>query len=191
MNYLTHLFLSPEEPLLVQGNFMGDLIRRKEEAMLGEGHKKGIALHRFIDHHTDHHPIVTRHRATLYPHFRKYAGVILDIYYDHLLFLNWDNLSDEDFEDFEQRMYDHLTHDLGNLPERVQSIVSGMTTSKWLKTYTSEQGMRNVIERTKMKMSKPEHIGDAMLILSNAREEWKKDHQRLILDLQSTIKAWF
>jgi acyl carrier protein phosphodiesterase len=191
MNYLSHLFLSPEEPLVIQGNFIGDIIRRREEILLHEGHKTGVALHRFIDHQTDHHPIVVKHRGALYTHFRKYAGVILDIYYDHLLFLNWADLANEPFLDFEQRMYGHLTFELESLPERIQIIINGMTSSRWLRTYTSEEGMRRVIERTKMKMSRPEYVGDVMSILSDNQEEWREHHRELIIDLQKSIRSRF
>ena len=102
MNFLAHLYLSGEEEPVLLGNFMADFVKGNPEARLrtilppevvASGIFpeliRGIQLHRHIDHFTDTHPIVERTKARLRPEFRKYAGVISDMFYDHFLAAEW------------------------------------------------------------------------------------------------------
>ena len=45
----------------------------------------GIRLHRAIDVYTDGHPEVLAAKAQLPPPYRRYAGILLDMWFDHCL----------------------------------------------------------------------------------------------------------
>ena len=86
MNFLAHIYLSGENDLLKIGNFMADGIHGKAPESLPADVQKGIVLHRHIDTYTDAHPIFRQSTKRLHPVYHHYAGVIIDIYYDHFLF---------------------------------------------------------------------------------------------------------
>ena len=103
MNYLAHLFLSGKDEALIIGNLITDMISKADERTLSEEILRGVKLHRKIDDLTDSHPVFIDHKRSLYPHFRKYSPVVLDIVYDYLLESNWSIFSDEHFEDFSKQ----------------------------------------------------------------------------------------
>jgi acyl carrier protein phosphodiesterase len=80
MNYLAHLYLSADRPLLAIGNFIADHVKGSMADQYDGEVRDGIRLHRMIDEFTDSHPIVEKSKARLRPDFRKYAPVIVDLY---------------------------------------------------------------------------------------------------------------
>ncbi len=55
----------------------------------------GIRLHRAIDTYTDAHPVVLAAKAQLPSPYRRYAGILLDMWFDHCLaqdFSRWHGL---------------------------------------------------------------------------------------------------
>ena len=88
MNYLAHLYLSGESEDLRFGNFIADSIRGKELARYQDGVLQGIMMHRAIDFYTDSHTTVNKSVARLKPGFKRYAPVIIDVFYDTILPLN-------------------------------------------------------------------------------------------------------
>jgi acyl carrier protein phosphodiesterase len=75
------------------GNFIGDTIKGRKYENLQPYVRKGVLMHRAIDDFTDRHPINAKIRKMLHPEFGKYAGVYLDMFYDHFLAAGWDNFS--------------------------------------------------------------------------------------------------
>jgi len=94
MNYLAHLLLSNYHEDIMIGNFITDFITKPQERDFDSKIQVGIQLHRMIDEFTDDHPIVKESLSRLRKHQGKYAPVVLDICYDHLLARNWDKYSD-------------------------------------------------------------------------------------------------
>ena len=71
------------------GGFLGDYIKGRLENRFSLEIERGIRLHRAIDQYADSHPTVKDSYERLDPKFRRYAGIITDIVFDHLLALNW------------------------------------------------------------------------------------------------------
>ncbi|MBA2077023.1 MAG: hypothetical protein BGP10_07845 [Rhodanobacter sp. 68-29] len=92
MNHLAHLLLAgPDEPLRL-GGLLGDFVRGAPDPALPPRVAQGIRLHRAIDAYTDSHPEVVAARARFAPPYRRYAGIALDVWFDHCLardFARW------------------------------------------------------------------------------------------------------
>jgi acyl carrier protein phosphodiesterase len=103
MNHLAHVLLAGDEEWLRLGGLMADFVRGKPDASLPPRLVAGIALHRAIDGFTDAHPDVVAARGLFVPPYRRYAGILLDMWFDHCLardFARWSTqplarLSDE------------------------------------------------------------------------------------------------
>ncbi len=106
MNFLAHLYLSGKNEELIVGNFIADHVKGNNVFKYNEGIQKGIRLHREIDTFTDTHPVFLKSKNRLATDYRKYAGVIVDMFYDHFLSANWKLYDDEDLESFVDRMHD-------------------------------------------------------------------------------------
>ncbi|MGN2253129.1 ACP phosphodiesterase [Frateuria sp. GZRe12] len=95
MNHLAHALLAGADEGRILGGVLGDFVRGTPDAALPTGVREGIALHRAIDGYTDRHPEVLAARALFEPPYRRYAGIALDMWFDHLLardFARWSPL---------------------------------------------------------------------------------------------------
>lgn len=145
MNFLAHIYLSGDDELVKIGNFMADGIRGKQFEKYPETIQKGILLHRAIDTYTDAHPVFRKSTKRLHERYHHYAGVIVDIYYDHFLAKNWNNYSDEDLEVYISRFYQsmHTHYDL--LSEKAQNILPYMEKQNWLLNYQFIEGIQQIL----------------------------------------------
>lgn len=92
MNHLAHALLAGSDPDCVIGSMLGDFVRGPIDPALSPQIRIGLRLHRAVDVFTDAHPTVVLARALFAPPFRRYAGIILDVWFDHLLaggFSHW------------------------------------------------------------------------------------------------------
>jgi acyl carrier protein phosphodiesterase len=132
---------------------MADFVKGKDYQKYPAAIQKGILLHREIDHYTDQHRYVLTSKRRLQPRYRHYAGVIVDMYYDHFLANNFQQYHKEqlpNFCDFVYRtVYDH--HHL--LPAKVKHLIEHMSAGNWLLSYAQlsgiEQALGGISRRTK------------------------------------------
>lgn len=85
MNYLAHIYLSGNDRQRQVGNFIGDFVKGNRYEEYPAKVREGILLHRQIDSFTDSHPLVLDAIAMLRPEFGRYSGIIMDVFFDHLL----------------------------------------------------------------------------------------------------------
>jgi len=123
MNLLAHALLAAPDADLMLGGLIGDFVRGRADPALPSGVSAGIALHRAIDGYTDRHADVTAARALFDPPLRRYAGVLLDIWFDHLLARAWPAYSQESLDDFSRHVRDLLDERQNLVPERMKGFV--------------------------------------------------------------------
>lgn len=145
MNFLAHIFLSNDNDLIKIGNFMADGIRGKHYEHLPEEVQKGIVLHRAIDTFTDSHPIFRESTKRLHEKYHHYAGVIVDVFYDHFLAKNWHQYSDEKLDDFVERFYQSLRDNYDWLTEKTQGMMPYMIKYNWLVNYQYKEGISRIL----------------------------------------------
>lgn len=141
MNYLAHAFLSGNNDDLLIGNFIADGIRGNQYTHLPEEIIRGIRMHRAIDTFTDEHPINAEIRSLFYPTAGKFAGVVLDVFYDHLLADHWSRYSAGKLELFVDHCYDVVERNQHHLPERTAFMFPYMRQFNWLLNYRLEEGI--------------------------------------------------
>ncbi len=145
MNFLAHIYLSGDNDLIKIGNFMADGIRGKHYEYLPAEVQKGIVLHRAIDTYTDSHPIFRQSTKRLHHRYHHYAGVIVDVFYDHFLAKNWSNYSNEKLEDFVERFYQSLETHLDILTEKTLHMKPYMIQHNWLVNYQYTKGIARIL----------------------------------------------
>lgn len=161
MNFLAHLYLSGDNPDLLLGNFLGDLVRNRDLPALPVTVQEGIRLHRFIDSFTDQHPMVRLGTTRLRPLHGKYAPVVLDVLYDFVLSQNWDRYHSEPLDTFRAGVYRQLLERKNLVPPRLQERLELMVADDWLRHYSSEEGLNAVFERMKHRVSRPDLLANA------------------------------
>ncbi len=124
---------------------MADGIRGKQFEHFPEDVQRGILLHRFIDTYTDSHDIFRKSTKRLHERYHHYAGVIVDIVYDHFLAKNWSQYSDEKLELFVKRFYHSLHDNYDILTEKTQGLMPYMIERNWLLSYRTTEGIHNIL----------------------------------------------
>ncbi|MGB6269693.1 MAG: acyl carrier protein phosphodiesterase [Olleya sp.] len=146
MNYLAHIYLSNNNKMVTIGNFIADSIRGKKYKSYPKDIQTGILLHRQIDTFTDAHPTFRKSTKRLHENYGHYAGVIVDILYDHFLAKNWEHYSDIPFEEYIDEFYTTLEDNFEILPSRIQKMMPYMLADNWLLSYASIEGITKVLE---------------------------------------------
>jgi acyl carrier protein phosphodiesterase len=147
MNFLAHIHLSGENELIKIGNFMADGIRGKQFENFPAAVQKGILLHRAIDTFTDAHPIFRKSTKKLHSRYHHYAGVIVDLYYDHFLAKNWSVFNTEKLEDYSARFYQSLLDNSEILTPKTQNLLPYMMEHNWLLSYQSVPGLERILSQ--------------------------------------------
>lgn len=144
MNFLAHLYLSPEDDHITLGNFIADAVKGKNFDKYNDKIKEGILLHRAIDKYTDQHPVFRRSSQKLNGKYKKYSAVIIDIYYDHFLAKNWNDYSKTDLVDFVSGAYKILIKNYFLLPKKTKRILPFMIAQNWLVGYANLVDLQRV-----------------------------------------------
>lgn len=142
MNHLAHLYLSQSDPDWMVGNFIADFIKGRAMEKLPEKIQEGVRMHRFIDGFMDNHVQVVKAKKRLYPFYGKYAAVIIDMYYDHILASNWKDFSPLSLDSFAHASYKMLQSRRSVLPERSLATLDHMQAYNWLGSYAQLEGMQ-------------------------------------------------
>ena len=154
MNFLAHIFLSQNIDKVKIGNFIADSVRGNNFGDFDPEVQKGIILHRSIDTFTDAHPIFRIGTKRLHSRYHHYAGVILDVFYDHFLARNWSRYSSIPLQEHNHQFYDLLEKNLDWMPERIEKILPIMRSQDWLTTYATIGGLSEILfqmdRRTKL-----------------------------------------
>lgn len=136
MNYLAHAFLSHSTPELLIGGLLGDFVKGRERLQqYSPAVRAGIRLHRAIDRYTDAHAIVHASCALVSPARRRFAAILIDVFYDHFLARHWLRYTGQPLEGFTRKVYTTLLPDIASYPERLQHILPRMAADDWLASY--------------------------------------------------------
>lgn len=146
MNFLSHIYLSGDSEGLMIGNFIADSVKGSDYKNYPSEIQKGILIHRQIDTFTDSHPIVEESKKRLRPKYRKYASVIVDIFYDHFLAVNWNDFSTEELNNYVQKTYVLIQKHHHLLPLKSVHFTKYMVHYNILEAYSRLEGIEQVLK---------------------------------------------
>jgi len=124
---------------------MADGIRGKEYETYPADIQKGIMLHRAIDTFTDSHPIFRTGTKRLHAKYHHYAGVIMDVFYDHFLAKNWSDYSSDKLQDYAAAFYKSLDDNYDLLSEKTKYLLPIMKEHNWLVSYATVEGISRIL----------------------------------------------
>ncbi|KAF2079784.1 acyl carrier protein phosphodiesterase [Flavobacterium sharifuzzamanii] len=188
MNFLAHIYLSGDNDLIKIGNFMADGIRGKQFEHFPEDVQKGILLHRFIDTYTDSHDIFRKSTKRLHERYHHYAGVIVDIVYDHFLAKNWTQYSDEELELFVKRFYHSLHDNYDILTEKTQGLMPYMIERNWLLSYRTTEGIQNILTQMDRRSKNISQMQFAVEELTEFYDEFEEEFTLFFEEMRTKAK---
>lgn len=175
MNYLAHLYLSPDDDESRLGNLLGDFVKNKGEFIAYDKIYQGICFHQKIDGFTDSHPVVLKSKRRISEKNRKYAGVLVDIFYDHFLAKDWGKYSPITLELFVANFYRVLEKYSNILPTRLLEIMPAMIQENWLLSYREPAGIEKALVRIAKRLSVPYVTDEVMAEFTNHYQEFQGD----------------
>ncbi|MRV75517.1 DUF479 domain-containing protein [Duganella sp. FT92W] len=197
MNYLAHLFLARHSGAAMVGGIMGDFVKADVTGRYPIDIAREIQLHRYIDSYTDSHPAV-KASAQLFPDGRRrYAGIVLDVFYDHVLSLQWDRWCDEPRQAMLDRFYAALAEHEPLLPDRLRAMAPHMVELNWLNAYDDFASVEKAVERISQRLSRNgaqlrEGLADVRqhyAVLAQGFEQFFPDLMRFAEERRATILA--
>ncbi|MGM0613052.1 MAG: ACP phosphodiesterase [Bacteroidota bacterium] len=141
MNILAHLYLSGKDPQIILGNFIADAVKGRKKHQYNHKIQKGIHLHHTIDAFTDEHPKIRHSTQLLRSKYHMYAGVIIDLTFDHFLANNWSRYSHINMDTFIDNSYELLLRNYRILPEQTRKFLPFMIMINLLKKYKKLEGL--------------------------------------------------
>ena len=154
MNYLAHLYLARHSGAAMVGGIMGDFVKAGVAGRYPAEIAREIQLHRYIDSYTDSHPAVKASAGLLPEGRRRDAGILLDVFYDHLLSRQWQRWCDEPRQALLDRFYAALAEHEALLPERLRAMAPRMVSMNWLDSYEDFDSVAVSIERISQRLSR-------------------------------------
>ncbi|MCK0538126.1 acyl carrier protein phosphodiesterase [Alcanivorax quisquiliarum] len=135
MNYFAHLVLAQPTVASKVGNLMGDFMRGVREEQLPPAVRQGLLNHRLVDRVTDEHPLVIESRRLFSPERRRFAGVALDVVFDHFLVRHWDRIYATPLSAEIHRDYRWLREGAILMPAPMRLITRRMAQHDWFSQY--------------------------------------------------------
>lgn len=153
MNWLAHLLLSKPDIESRLGNLLADLVKGAEREQLNDKIKQGIKHHQTIDAFTDSHPIVYRSKQRISSTYRRFAGILIDGFYDHFLAKNWYIYSNQSLDTFTTEIYSSFLDYPEPLPNYANQIITQMAKEDWLGRYRDIEGIEYLLIRLSNRFS--------------------------------------
>lgn len=199
MNWLAHLLLSEllseQDVEMRLGNLLADIVKGKERQQLSSRIQRGIECHQIIDQFTDNHIIFNHSKKLINEKYRRFSGVIVDIFYDHFLAKNWTNYTNISLDEFTTDIYTSFQAYPGELPLIFRQVINRVATEDWLGSYLYIDGVESALLRISKRLSRR---FDREFILNNAIDDLTKNYDKFEQDFQDFfpelvvyVKNWY
>jgi acyl carrier protein phosphodiesterase len=155
MNYLAHAWLARQSDEAILGALLGDFVFGQAAlADWPDAVRREIVVHRRVDRYTDAHPDVVAARALFPDGLRRYAGIALDVHFDHLLARDWSRWDGGSLDAFTTRVYRVLREHDARLPARLRAIAPRMQAHDWLGSYCRRDSVDHAVEGIATRLSR-------------------------------------
>ena len=191
MNFLAHALLAGDDDDDRIGGLMGDFVKGLLPAGLPPALASGVALHRAIDSFADRHPAFAASRARISATRRRVGGVLVDLFYDHLLARDWADYGAGSLDDYTAGLYATLQRYRGILPEPAEAVANRMQANDWLASYRDAAAVGRAIDLMAIhRLRRPNALtGGIEEFLADA-QGFAADFRTFLPDALAFAKAW-
>ncbi len=190
MNFLSHAFLAGENPALIIGGVAGDWIKGHLPGALPADLAQGATLHRAIDTYSESSAGFRRSRTRVSAGRRRYAGVLVDMFYDHLMARHWESLHHQPLNEYCERVYGLIRERLHELPADSHLAMDYMAREDWLGSYARIEGIAAVLVRMSRRARQPNPLvnGEEEFLLDP--DGFTGDFHDWLADIRDFTRRW-
>lgn len=164
MNFLGHIYFSDNDPEFMYANLFGDFVKGSDLSVYPAKIKKGIILHRAIDHYIDHDPDVITLMRHLYTSLPKITGIAIDLYFDYLLASNWNQYHSLEYKEFLDRFYSFSIENEPGYPESFKSFIRILKEKNWMIHYATREGLSKMCTGVSKRISFQNALSEAPIV---------------------------
>ena len=185
MNFLGHSLISleideKENKETLYGNFTGDFYKGLVERIeLSENLKEGIILHRIIDKNSDRKENLLNELLT--EKFGIFKGIVSDMFIDHFLSKNFNNLFNKNIDDIERKILSKVGENKNIFPKDFERTFDWLNDKNVMTNYKDIDFLERAFQGLARNVRKGE-------ILNSAVAELKKNYN---LFEEKSIKEFF
>ena len=185
MNFLGHSLISLEidentNKETLYGNFTGDFYKGLVERIeLSENLKEGIILHRIIDKNSDRKENLLNELLT--EKFGIFKGIVSDMFIDHFLSKNFNNLFNKNIDDIERKILSKVGENKNIFPKDFERTFDWLNDKNVMTNYKDIDFLERAFQGLARNVRKGE-------ILNSAVAELKKNYN---LFEEKSIKEFF
>ena len=191
MNFLAHLCLANGDSGLMMGGLLGDFVRGwRAVRAFPEPIRQGIVLHRYIDKCTDRSPVIRHLRPQFPREFRRYAGIIIDLAFDHELAVNWWRYMPGSLERFDVETRDLLSDHSEWVPEKLTSFMHYADRHGLFSAYREEEVILQALAGIGTRLSRPNPLHRVAEIWPELAPEFKLSFRQFFPQIQSEVLDW-
>ncbi|TWI61913.1 acyl carrier protein phosphodiesterase [Pseudoduganella lurida] len=166
------------------GAMLGDFVKANDVLDYPPEIAREILLHRHVDSYTDSHPVVREARELFGEGRRRYAGIVLDVFYDHELSRHWDAWCDTPRHALIAQFYRALQAHEAILPLRLREMLPYLVRQDWLGSYATFEGVEGTVVRVSRRLSRNgELLRDGIGDLVRHRDAIAAGFERFFPDL--------
>jgi acyl carrier protein phosphodiesterase len=194
VNWLAHVLLSESNVEFQLGNLLADLVKRRDRHGMSAAFVRGTQCHQTIDAFTDFHPVVHRSRGRIGEEYGRFAGILIDVFYDYFLASDWKRYCVEPLEQFAAQFYAAIQAHPMRLPEEAQAAICRMIADDRLGSYRTVEGvaatLRRVSQRLTARIGKSFALEHAISELTANEKELAADFAEFFPALQMAIESY-
>ena len=148
MNYFAHLVLSQPTVESTVGNLLGDFAKGVKRETLNHAVTSGLDNHRAVDRFTDTHESIQALKRLFSPERRRFAGIALDVYFDHLLMTHWQAFDSRPLQSVIDEFYQRMTEGQALMPSRhMRDTTQRMVEYDWFGSYRELDSIAHALDR--------------------------------------------
>ncbi len=182
MNYLGHLVQSRNlSPGMRIGNVLGDFYKRLPEELHPEI-KAGVLYHRKIDIYMDRHPQVRASMARIASPLRRFAGILVDMYYDHFLALEWEAWTGRDLPSSASEFYREILEWKAWWTKDLEEVYPWLVKYDWLSSYRETSHLARSFQGLAQRLRAPNNLQDGLEPLLADYEGFRTDFHAYMPD---------
>lgn len=191
MNHLAHALLAAHDDRAIVGALLSDFVKGDVPAGYSPGVRDEILLHRRVDVFTDAHPAVRTALARFAPPGRRFAGIALDVHFDHLLARDWARLGDGGaLGSFSLRVCDAIAAFDEPLPPVLAQLGARWRRHGGLAGYREPRAVAAALDRVSTRLSRGgEHLRALAGVLPAHDEALRVAFEALWPDLRAFVLA--
>ena len=173
MNHFAHLVLSQPTVESAVGNLLGDFARGVDAETLPVSVHAGLINHRAVDRYTDSHPLVLDMKLSFSRRRRRFAGIALDIYFDHLLLTHWELFEQRELDELIAEFYRRMSVGQALMPgAEMRRVTRRMIDYDWFGSYRNVDSIAESLDRVAARIRFANDF-------DNAIEDLQRNHESI------------